>query len=207
MNRVIKTFIINILLILSAQTLFAEEHVFAPDEHCLAYKTEKSVLFVADVEVIGKSCEVTAKMNWNHSGEKAQVKVSVPVISLDSNNAFRDEDIPEILRVDQTYDIRFISDWLEIEVLKKMLQEKKGEVSGILEVAGGKFPVKFMMTFTSKPEYYLVTGHLNTTFAALNVDVPDVAWGLVAQPKEFLELLVHLRSDKISGAERLAIQQ
>jgi hypothetical protein len=88
-----------------------------------------------------------------------------------------------------------------------MLQEKKGEVSGILEVAGGKFPVKFMMTFTSKPEYYLVTGHLNTTFAALNVDVPDVAWGLVAQPKEFLELLVHLRSDKISGAERLAIQQ
>ena len=48
-------------------------------------------------------------------------------------------------------------------------------------------------------------GLLKTTFAALNVQVPDVSGGLVAQPKQLLELLVQLRSEKILRADRLII--
>ena len=87
----------------------------------------------------------------------------------------------------------------------KNAQGKKGEIPGNLEVVGGIFTVKFLLNFTSKQEYVLVKGLLETTFAALNVQVPDVAGGLVAQPKELLELLAQLRSDKISGADKLII--
>ena len=97
----------GILLLLNSTLVFPEEPVFAPEEHCLAYKTVKTMLFFADVDVIGKSCNVTAEMHWEKSGEKAQVKVSVPVKTLDSGNALRDGDIPEILKADLTPNIRF----------------------------------------------------------------------------------------------------
>ena len=56
MNKIINVLLTVILLTIGSQTSFAEEIVFAPDEHCLAYKTEKSMFFFEDVEVIGKSC-------------------------------------------------------------------------------------------------------------------------------------------------------
>ena len=51
------------MLTLGSQAAFAEENVFVQDEHCLAYKTEKTMFFLfAGVGVIGKSCEVKAEM-------------------------------------------------------------------------------------------------------------------------------------------------
>ena len=67
----------GILLLQNSTLAFPEEPVFAPEEHCLAYKTVKTMFFFADVDVIGKSCDVTAEMHWEESGEKAQVEVSV----------------------------------------------------------------------------------------------------------------------------------
>jgi len=81
----------GILLLLNSPLVFPEEHVFALEEHCLAYKTVKTMFFFADVDVIGKSCDVTAEMHWEESGEKAQVEVSVPVKTLDSGNPFATE--------------------------------------------------------------------------------------------------------------------
>ena len=45
----------GILLLLNSPLVFPEEPVFAPEEHCLAYKTVKTMFFFADVDVIGKS--------------------------------------------------------------------------------------------------------------------------------------------------------
>ena len=61
------------------------------------------------MDVIGKSCDVTAEMHWEESGEKAQVEVSVPVKTLDSGNEFRDGDILEILKAEShsEYSFRF----------------------------------------------------------------------------------------------------
>ena len=44
---------------------------------------------------------------------------------------------------------------------------------------------------------------LKTTFSALNVDVPLVVGGLIADPQDELELQLHLRLDKIAGAEKI----
>ena len=206
MKKIITIFTTAILFTMSTQAVFAEEPVFAADEHCLAYYTTKTMFFFADVEVIGKSCEVTAEMHWNASGQQAQVEVSVPASSLKSGIDLRDEDMPEILKADLTPNIRFVSEWLGKSVLLKMLDNQQSEVSGDLEVAGGKFPVKFALIFTKQPGYVLIEGRYKTIFSALKIVVPAVVGGLIADPHDDLELLVHLRSDKISGVEKETIK-
>ena len=205
-----KNFIIVLLtgisLTFGSQAAFAEEDVFALDEHCLAYKTEKSMFFFAGFEVIGKSCDVQAEIHWQDSEEQAQVEVSVPVSSFDSGNSLRDGDIPEILRAELTPEIRFISNWLSRTDMQKMLENQSADFSGMLEVAGNTFPVKFTLSFTDQGEFFLIEGKLITSFSELKVEVPTVGpGGLLAEPRDYLELLVHLRSDKISGTEKIAL--
>ena len=206
MKNIITIFATGILLTLGVQAIFAEEPVFAPEEHCLAYKTEKTMFFFVELKVIGKSCDVTAKMRWNASGEKAQVEVSVPVNTLDSGIAMRDADIHEILKTELTPNIRFVSEWLEKSAWGKMLEGQLPEVSGNLEVAGGIFPVKFSLSFAKQAEFSLVEGQLKTTFTTLKIVVPAVAGGFIAEPQDELELLLHLHLDKISGAENITAQ-
>jgi hypothetical protein len=45
MNKIINILLTLILLTFVSLVSFAEEIVFAPDEHCLAYKTEKIIFF------------------------------------------------------------------------------------------------------------------------------------------------------------------
>ena len=156
MNKIINVLLTVILLTIGSQTSFAEEIVFLPDEHCLAYKTEKSMFFFEGIEVIGKSCEVKAEIRWQNSTEQAQIEVSVPVTSLDSANSFRDEHMPEILKAELTPNIRFISTWLSRTDMKKMLEKQNAEVSGILEVAGNTFPIKFSLNFTDQGRFLLI---------------------------------------------------
>ena len=204
MKKIITIFISSIFFNLSAHSVVAVERIFFLEDHCLAYKTEKTVFFFFDeIEVIGKSCEVTAEMRWNDSGEQAQVEVSVPVTSFDSGNFVRDSDISEILRAELTPNIRFISNWLSRTELQKMLENQKTEVSGNLEVAGNSFLVNFPLNSNVQGEFILIEGQLITSFSAIKVEVPTVGpGGLLAEPKDFLELLVHLRSDKFTGVEK-----
>ena len=208
MKKLITIFITSILLTLSPHSAFAEERIFIPEEHCLAYKTEKTVFFFFDeIEVIGKSCEVTAKMRWNDSGEQAQVEVRVPVTSFDSGNFVRDSDISGILRAELTPNIRFISNWLSRTDLQKMLKNQTTEVSGNLEVAGNTFPVKFPLNSNVQGKFFLIESQLITSFSALKVEVPTVGpGGMLAEPGDYLELLVHLRSDKFTGIEKVITQ-
>jgi len=206
MKKIINVLLMVILLTFGSQAAFAEEDVFALDEHCLAYKTEKSMFFFAGIEVIGKSCDVQAEIHWQDSEEQAQVEVSVPVSSFDSGNSLRDGDIPEILRGELTPDIRFTSTWLSRTDMQKMFKNGNAEVSGMLEVAGNTFPVKFTLTFRDQGRYFLIAGKLITSFSGLKVEVPTVGpGGMIAEPSDYLELLVHLRSDKISGTEKIAV--
>ena len=208
MEKIIIVLLSAILLTLGSQAAFAEENVFVPDEHCLAYKTEKTMFFLfAGVGVIGKSCEVKAEMRWNESGDQAQINVSIPVNTLDSGLEGRDEHMPEILRADLAPNISFASEWLEKSVWEQMLAAQRSEISGTLAVAGGKFPLKFTLSFTDQGGFFLIEGKLITSFSGLKVEVPTVGpGGLIADPGDYLELLVHLRSDKISGTEKIALR-
>ena len=110
---------------MSTQSVFAQKPIFAAEEHCLAYYTTKTMFFFADVDVIGKSCEVMVEIHWNDTGQKAQVEVSVPASSLKSGIDKRDQNIPEILKLDLTQNIRFVSEWLGKSVLLKILNKQQ----------------------------------------------------------------------------------
>ena len=207
MNRILNVLLTGMLVTFGSQVSFAEGKVFTTDEHCLAYKTEKTMFFFADIEVIGKSCDVKSEIRWKDNTEQAQVEISVPVKSLDSANSSRDEQMPEILKAELSPDIRFISTWLSRMDMQKMLKEQNAEVPGKLEVAGNTFPVKFTLNFTDQGRIFLIEGKLITSFSNLNIEVPSVGpSGLLADTRDYLELLVHLQSDKINGADKIAIR-
>ena len=53
----------------------------------------------------------------------------------------------------------------------------------------------------------MIEGKHIASFSGLRVEVPTVGpGGLIADPGDYLELLVHLRSDKISGTEKIALR-
>ena len=63
--------------------------------------------------------------------------------------------------------------------------------------------MKFALSFSKQAGFLLVEGQLKTTFSALNLDVPLVVGGLIADPQDELELRLHLRLDKIAGTEKI----
>ena len=206
MKNLINIFSVSILMLVAAQSSFADEPVFAPEDHCLAYKAEKVMFFLADVDVIGKSCDVQSAINWD--GSKGQIQVSVPVTSFDSDSGDRDEEVAIILKQELTPSITFTSEWLEQDALQNMLQSSNTKVAGNLEVAGNQFPVTFDMKFSKQADFYLVEGQLVSSFTFFKVEVPTVGpGGLISESKDYVELLVHLRSDKITGADRVVNAQ
>ena len=209
MKKLITIFPASILLTLSTISPLAEEQIFVLDDHCLAYKAQKTVFFFFDeVEVIGKTCEVVAKVHWKDFGEQGQLEVYAPVTSFESGNSFRDRDISEILKAKLTPNIRFSSNWLSRKVLLNMLETQNTEVSGSLEIAGNTFLVKFPLNSTVIGERVLIESELITSFSALKIELPIVGpGGLLAETKDYLELLVHLRSDKFAGIERVINQK
>ena len=53
----------------------------------------------------------------------------------------------------------------------------------------------------------MIEGKLMTSFSDLNIEVPTLGpGGLLADTRDYLELLVHLQSNKISGAENIVLR-
>ena len=72
---------------------------------------------------------------------------------------------------------------------------------------GNTFPVKFTLNFKDQGGLFLIEGKLMTSFSDLNIEVPtECPGGLLADTRDYLELLVHLQSDKISGAEKITLR-
>ena len=57
-----------------------------------------------------------------------------------------------------------------------------------------------------QPGYFLIEGRYKTTFSSLKIVVSTVVGDLIADPHGDLDLLVHLRSDRIPGADKVTIK-
>ena len=56
-------------------------------------------------------------------------------------------------------------------------------------------------------DFFLIEGILITSFSKLIIEVPNVSPGeLLVDTRDYLELLVYLQSDKISGAEKITLR-
>ena len=181
---------------LRTQHLEAEE-IFQQGEHCLAYKTEETILLFVDSDVVGKTCEISARLE--SEGENTRYVVSFPIRSLDSGVDMRDEDVIEILSVESHPIIRFVSDFVTGEQVVEALVQGTTTLSGVLEVGGKPYKVMFPLKLSEHSGVWLVTGKLVTSFSEFGLELPAVLGGVVADTGDYLELLVHLRLDQIHG--------
>ncbi len=181
---------------LRTQHLEAEE-IFQQGEHCLAYKTEETILLFINSDVLGKTCEITARLE--SEGEHTRYVVSFPIRSLDSGVDMRDEDVIEILSVESHPIIRFVSDFVTGEQVVEALIQGTTTLSGILEVGGKPYKLLFPLKLSEHSGVWLVTGKLVTSFSEFGLELPAVLGGVVADTRDYLELLVHLRLDRIHG--------
>ena len=181
---------------LRTQHLEAEE-IFQHGEHCLAYKTEETILLFIDSDVVGKTCEISARLE--SEGENTRYVVSFPIRSLDSGIDMRDEDVIEILSVESHPIIRFVSDFVTEEQVVEALIQGTTTLSGVLEVGGNPYKMLFPLKLSEHSGVWLVTGKLVTSFSEFGLELPVVLGGVVAETGDYLELLVHLRLDQIHG--------
>ena len=181
---------------LGSQHLSAKE-IFQQGDHCLAYKTAETILLFVDSDVIGKTCEISARLE--SEGENTRYVVSFPIRSLDSGVDLRDEDVIGILSVESHPIIRFVSDFVTGEQVVKALIHGTTSISGVLEVGGKSYKVLFPLILTEHSGIWLVSGKLVTSLSKLGIELPAVLGGVVANTHDYLELLVHLRLDRVHG--------
>ena len=177
------------------------EEIFQQGDHCLAYQTEETILLVFDLVVVGKTCEISARVK--REGENTSFVVSFPIRSLDSGIGMRDEDVSEILSVESQPDIHFVSDFLTWQQIRSALTQGTTKLAGVLEVAGKSHKVLFPLKLSKQSGKWLVTGKLVTSFTDLGLELQDVLWGVVADYPDYLELLVHLRFEQVQGLAEL----
>ena len=196
LRTLLSTLLFVYFLGLGAQHLEAEE-IFQQGEHCLAYKTEETILLFVDSDVVGKTCEISARLE--SEGENTRYVVSFPIRSLDSGVDMRDEDVIEILSVESHPIIRFVSDFVTGEQVVEALIQGTTTLSGVLEVGGKPYKLLFPLKLSEHSGVWLVTGKLVTSFSEFGLELPAVLGGVVADTRDYLELLVHLRLDQIHG--------
>ena len=177
------------------------EEIFQQGDHCLAYQTEETILMFIDSVVIGKTCEISARID--REGENTRFVVSFPIHSLDTGIGMRDEDVMEILSVESQPDIRFVSAFIPLEQMSTALTQGTAQLAGVLEVAGKSYKVLFPLKLSKQSGEWLVTGKLVTSFTEFGLELPAVLGGVVADTRDYLELLVHLRFKMVQGLAEL----
>ena len=198
--RILLTAVFFVYFLGLSKHLEAEE-IFQQGDHCLAYQTEETILLVFDLVVVGKTCEISARVK--REGENTRFVVSFPIRSLDSGIGMRDEDVNDILSVESQPDIRFVSDFLTRQQIRSALTQGTTKLAGVLEVAGKSHKVLFPLILSKQSGKWLVTGKLVTSFTDLGLELQDVLWGVVADYPDYLELLVHLRFEQVQGLAEL----
>jgi len=177
----------------------AAEEIFEAGDHCVAYRTVKDIFFGFDAEIVGRSCEVSASVAVEPDGAGSRVVVAVPVKSLDSGNPLRDWKVADLLGAKLEPELRFVSDPLDATALRADVADGRFVLPGTLQFAGRQYAIDFPLELIEAGERRDIAGHLATTFAAFDVEVPTVAGGLVARPHEELELVVRLDLERVQG--------
>jgi hypothetical protein len=187
---------IALTLLLTAAPAAAD--VFEPGEHCVAYRTIKNMWFGSEVEVVGRSCEVDAKLVAADAAG-TQVVVSVPIKSLHSGNMLRNGTVADLLGVKLQPDLRFTSYPLDAELLRDGIARGSFVLPGTLRLGETPYPVEFPLAIVDRDGQRSIEGRLETTFAAFDIEVPTVMGGFIAKPHEEVELFVQLDAARVEG--------
>ena len=171
--------------------------IFHHDDHCLAYQTEETIFLFINSIVIGKTCEISTQVERKVGNTR--FLVSFPISSLDSGLEMRDDDVTDMLTVESNTDIRFVSDFLKEEQIITALTNGKANLWGMLEIRGKFYKVMFPLMLSEDSGKWLVTGNLVTSISKFGLELPSVLGGVIADTRDQLELLVHLRFNLVQG--------
>ena len=181
---------------MGSQNLDALE-IFQQDDHCLAYQTEETIFLFIKSIVIGKTCEISTQVE--REAGNTRFIVSFPISSLDSGLEMRDDDVTDMLTVESNTDIRFVSDFLTEEQISAALTLGKANLWGMLEIRGKFYKVMFPLKLSENSGKWLVTGNLVSSISKFGLELPSVLGGVIADTRDQLELLVHLRFNLVRG--------
>lgn len=204
MKLIIAGLSILALLVVGAAAEGAEREIFEPPDHCVAYRTIKHVFFIFNAEIIGRNCEVSAWLDVSEEGGGPRIAVALPIESFESRSSRRDRTVADLLGVKTQPELRFSSNPIDVEALRSDIARGRFLLPGILTLGGKDFPVEFPLEIVEQEGRHYVKGRLATTFAAFDLVVPSVAGGLIARPKEALELIVHLDLERVAGLAQWA---
>ena len=173
------------------------EIIFQKNDHCLAYQTEETIFLLINSIVIGKTCEISTQVE--REAGNTRFSVSFPISSLDSGLEMRDDDVTDMLTFESNNDIRFVSDFLTEEQISAALTHGKSNLWGKLKIRGKFFKVMFPLMLSEDSGKWLVTGNLVTSISKFGIELPSVLGGVIADTRDQLELLVHLRFNQEQG--------
>jgi len=191
-----------VLLFATAAFPDEAEELFEPGDHCVAYRTIKEMWFGSEVEVVGRSCEVSAELVTADTGSR--VVVSVPIKSLRSGNMLRNGSVADLLGVKLQPDLLFTSDPIDVDALLPGIARGGFVMSGSLSLGNKPYPIDFPLEIVESAGRRIVKGRLETTFEAFSIEVPTVMGGFIAKPHEELELIVHLDVARVDGLDAWA---
>ncbi len=164
--------------------------LFPAEKSCVAYRTIKGMFLVANVEVVGKNCSITSKLQ---AGQR--ISVDIPIANFDSESSARDEHVFEILQGDSHPRLQFIS-----EPLGGGLEGvKDGDtVSGVLTIGGKPKPASWTIQVRANDGQRVFSGVLSTTYTAYGIEPPKAGpGGLIADTPDKLELIFQIRESDI----------
>ena len=173
------------------------EVIFQKNDHCLAYQTEETIFLLINSIVIGKTCEISTQVE--REAGNIRFVVSFPIRSLDSGLEMRDDDVTDMLTFESNNDIRFVSDFLTEEQISAALTLGKVNLWGMLEIRGKFYKVMFPLKISENSGKWLVTGNLVSSITKFGLEIPSVLGGVIADTRDHLELLVHLRFNLVQG--------
>ena len=188
------------LLLFPLFALSNPDAIFQTNDHCVAWKTIKTLALIKTVKPVGKNCKIQTELKKQNDGNLTFSGI-FPVKSFDSGERDRDEEVAEILNFKEHPNILFTTEPMSVIDWKKILKEKKGVLTGTMTVAGRKRLLKLPISVTSKNGKYKFNGLLITTYSNFRIEPPSVGGGLIAQAKDYLEFHFQFQSDRLKGFE------
>ena len=193
------------VLIAGAAAAATSELKFEESDHCVAYRVEKTMFLFKSDMVVGRNCDVSAQV-LPEVGGLNHVEVNVPVRSFNSGDSDRDKDVLKILLADQRPEITFRSKAFSEAEWHSFFSKDNFPLEGQLYIGPNAYPVTLTVKYTEKDAFAEVQGAARVRFADFQIKPPKVGGGLVAKSSSDFELLFHLVSQRILGADSLRLK-
>ena len=173
-------------------------------EHCVAYRTSKTLFLLMKATVVGKSCSVSAQVTPGLDN-KYSIEVRVPHNSFESGEKKRDEDVSKLLGGNQNSYVSFHTEMKTAPEWNALIMQEKFQVPGVLTVNGHDVPVNAEAARASTADGYEIDGVVKTTFKDLDLQAPTMVAGVFAKVQNDIELHFHLKADRTLGAASILL--